>query len=223
METTTDTRGIVHPVYGPGFHTKGGGVPLSIGGKRVAGASVPLRRSGAPAAITPPAVKAVRFRELTASEVSPPLAAAAAAVLAKVAALLDLKGLHVQWFCSEHELDREERLRHKAATGTEPWYSWQAQGTDLLCSGFFHVQRDTIYVKSSRDVWQVVRTVAHEARHAWQQRHTPTMSDDEREKDAEAFAAKAVAAYRTGTGTGTGSGSSSPPPAGRVPMPFYAP
>jgi len=158
---------------------------------------------------------AVRFRELTASEVSPPLAAMASGVLTKVAALLDLKGLHVQWFCTEHELDREERLRHKAATGTEPWYSWQAQGTDLLCSGFFHVQSDTVYVKSSRDPWATVRTVAHEARHAWQERHTPTMPDEAREKDAEAFAGMVVAWYRSGT--------SSPPPAVRGSMPFFAP
>ena len=214
METTTDTRGTVHPVYGPGFHTKVGGVPLSVGGKRVAGALVPLHRSGAPApaAVTSPAVEAVRHRELTASELSPPLATMAAAVFGKVAESLGLSGIRLQWYCTEHAVDREERLRHKAARSPEPWRSWEVTAAEAAWKGFFReATPDVVFLKGTRDPWTVVEIVAHELRHAWQHRNAPSMTPAAREKDADDFASTIVSWYR------------SPPPAVRVPMPFYAP
>jgi len=140
----------------------------------------------------------------------------AAGVFAKVAEALDLKGVRLQWYGTEHLVDREERLRYKAARRPEPWRSWEVTAAEAAWRGFFRTETpDVVYVKGTRDPWAVVGIVAHELRHAWQQRHTPSMTPAARETDAEDFAAKIVAWYRAG--------SSSPPPAGRVPMPFYAP
>jgi len=157
---------------------------------------------------------------LTAGELSPPLASTAAGVFARVAESLGLSDVRLQWYCSEHTVDREERMSHKAARGSDPWRSWEVTEAEAAWKGFFREETpDVIFVKGSRDVWTVVEIVAHELRHAWQQRNAPSMTPAAREGDAADFAAKVVAAYRTGTGSGSGS----PAPAVRVPLAFYAP
>jgi len=81
---------------------------------------------------------------------------------------LGLGRVRLQWFDDLNAQDPHDYRWHLGRYGAPPWKTWFHDGP---CLGLYSAyQPDVIHIKTSDDPRQLVFVVAHEARHAWQDR-----------------------------------------------------
>jgi len=122
------------------------------------------------------------YAEFQASRVDPLIREAAGRVLEYCT-----KQLGISWPVSLVWVEEEGPEDRELAKGTEGRF-WNSYPSDVKLFGWAQYMGDKIYVVHDRDVWDVMRTIAHELKHI----RKNEMEKEAREADAFAYADQVI-------------------------------